>query len=400
MTAELSIDRIRAPLGYKAHWIAGFPAKLLADPRVACFRTCARALEGMQKEAIVFAGPSQAVWRLVSDEGPYLSGTDLAPFPLAFYTAGLASTYAAAITRAAAARDMRISALTLIQDNRYTMEGSALKGTMTGGALPVELEVALESDTPADLARAVVRSAVLASPGDACARTRVASVFTAALNGRPLSVPQVRPSPGPLGEDPEPLFAQISPGPPADYAQDIITKVESASPQFGVEGGAGSSLQADQKRTLHVRGVLTIGDDGLHSIAIRLFKPIGSGFRILSAGAVDACAARAPCGLSLLSAGIAFCYLTQLGRYAHIVKQHLDAYRIIQETAFRLHAVEDGDAASVHPVDTHVFVRSPESSVAIARAIAMGEQTCFLHANLRGAHEARVSVRLNGRVID
>lgn len=397
MKAGLSIDRIATPRGYKARWIGEFPAELIAGPEVARFRTCARALEGMQKEAIVFAGPSQTVWRLVCDEGPYLNGTDLAPFPLAFYTAGLASTYAAAITRAARARNMRIGAMTLIQDNRYTMEGSALKGTMTGGALPV----ALESDAPADLVQAVVRRAVLASPGDACARTRVASVFAAALNGNPVSVPEVRSSHVPLREDPQPLFVWISPAPPADYAHDIITKVESASAQFGVEGGAGSSLQAQQKRTLHVRGILTVRDDGLHSIAIQLFKPLGSGFRILSAGGIDAsAAARAPCGLSLLSAGIAFCYLTQLGRYAQIVKQRLEAYRVVQETAFRVPDVEQGGAASADPVDTHVFVRSPESSLAIARSIAMGEQTCFLHANLRGVHEARVSVRLNGSAID
>ncbi|MFV1963712.1 MAG: OsmC family peroxiredoxin, partial [Acidimicrobiia bacterium] len=52
-------------------------------------RTVVRALVGMQKEAAVTIEPDGSVWRLVSDEGPYLNGTDLAPFPLAFFAAGM-----------------------------------------------------------------------------------------------------------------------------------------------------------------------------------------------------------------------------------------------------------------------------------------------------------------------
>lgn len=401
MVIRSSIESIGTPLGYKASDNAQFPLDLVAAPEVARFRTVARALEGMQKEAIVFAGPARTVWRLVSDEGPYLNGTDLAPFPLAFYTAGLASTYAAAIQRAAMAHDVSIASLTLIQDNRYTMEGSALKGTMTGDALPVDLEVALQSNAPAELVRRIVHAGVLASPGDACARTRVASTFAASLNGQEISLAVDRASQAPLRPDPAALFTMIAPASPAEYAPDIIAKVSAAQSVFGVEGGAGSSLQAEQRRTLHVRGVLRLRDDGLSEIAIELFRPLGSGFRILSAANLpDQHGGTAPCGLSLLSAGIAFCYLTQIGRYAHIVKQRLDEYRIVQDTAFRVPGPKDDRAASVEPVDTHVFVSSPESADAIGRSIAMGERTCFLHANLRGAHEAKVSVRLNGRLIE
>ena len=54
------------------------------------FRVEVRALEGMQKEATVRQSErSGQTWRMVSDEGPYLNGTDLAPFPLAFFAAGL-----------------------------------------------------------------------------------------------------------------------------------------------------------------------------------------------------------------------------------------------------------------------------------------------------------------------
>jgi len=48
-------------------------------------RTMTRTLAGMQKEAIIQNGPDGTVWRMVCDEGPWLNGTDLAPFPLAFF---------------------------------------------------------------------------------------------------------------------------------------------------------------------------------------------------------------------------------------------------------------------------------------------------------------------------
>lgn len=49
----------------------------------------ARAMGGHQKEAVVTEGKAGPSWRMVSDEGAGLQGTDLAPFPLGFMSAGL-----------------------------------------------------------------------------------------------------------------------------------------------------------------------------------------------------------------------------------------------------------------------------------------------------------------------
>ena len=104
---------------------------------------------------------------------------------------------------------------------------------------------------------------------------------------------------------------------------------------FDAEGGAGSSLQAEQKRTLHVRGTGRVSPDGIQEAKVQLFKPIGSVFRFLSDDAARfGGTERAPSGLAYLSAGIAFCFLTQIGRYAHITKQDLQDYRIVQDSAF------------------------------------------------------------------
>jgi hypothetical protein len=51
----------------------------------------ARQLAGHQKEAVVTEGAKGNAWRLTSDEGKHLRGSDLAPFPLGFFNAGMQS---------------------------------------------------------------------------------------------------------------------------------------------------------------------------------------------------------------------------------------------------------------------------------------------------------------------
>ena len=99
---------------------------LLPEDGALRIRTTARALAGMQKEAIIQHGPAGAVWRVVCDEGPWLNGTDLAPFPLAFFAAGLAASLMSQILGEAGDRGVGIDSLSLVQDNFFTMEGSAL----------------------------------------------------------------------------------------------------------------------------------------------------------------------------------------------------------------------------------------------------------------------------------
>ena len=57
-------------------------------------RLWVRSLSEMQKEALVTSTDGDGtVWRLSSDEGPYLNGSDLAPCPLSFLTTGMVSSY-------------------------------------------------------------------------------------------------------------------------------------------------------------------------------------------------------------------------------------------------------------------------------------------------------------------
>jgi hypothetical protein len=351
-------------------------------------------MEGMQKEALVSSAPGGRTWRMVCDEGPYLNGADLAPFPLAFFATGLANAYLAEIVKLA--QDVPLDRIEIIQDNFYTMEGSAIRGDMIGGALPVALHVRIDSPAPDPVIQRLVLNGLARSPGDAYLRTVNASEFSIAKNGKPLTTGEVRAWAGsampPLDDA---IFDAVRPDPSADFPADIITKLGSGETIFHVEGGAGSSLKAEQKRTLHVRGIATFLDNGLSETKVQLFKPIGSNFRFLcdiehaAEGGIHA-----PPPLAYLAAGVAFCYLTQIGRYAMIMKYDDLHYAVAQDTVFGLASGEgaSGTPTSAEPVRTHVALTTALADDIVRKVVDMGERTCFLHAASRTPLKCKVRV--------
>lgn len=347
-------------------------------------RTFVRSLAGMQKEALVVSSADGRAWRLTCDEGPYLAGHDEAPFPLAFLNAGMVASYMNEVVALAEQRGVRMDDLRLTLDNFYTMEGSALRGTMVGGALPPELTIEVDTDADHGTLRSLAADAVDASPLNGLLRGQNTSLFTLTHNGQPLEPARVTALESPALADVEDRYDQITVDGP-DGAADLMQKVGSAELHEG-EGGAASSLQAEQKRTLHVRGVCTVRSDGVKVIDVQLFKPSGSNFRFLSdepegSGGLG----RAPDAATLISAGIAFCFMTQFGRYAAITKKRLGRYRIIQDTHFSFGGASGGTgrAGGADPVETHAYLEAEEDADFARTLVDMGEQTCFLHALCR-----------------
>jgi uncharacterized OsmC-like protein len=130
---------------------------------------------------------------------------------------------------------------------------------------------------------------------------------------------------------------------------------------------------------------------------VQLFKPIGSSFRFLC-DLEHLGGRRAPSPLEYLSAGVAFCYLTQIGRYATILKHDLERYAIAQRTRF---GFASGDGAGATPasadlVRTHVEIATVADDATVRKIVDMGERTCFLHAAARTALETRVRIEVGG----
>ena len=267
-------------------------------------RTWVRALSGMQKEALVVNGANGRAWRLVSDEGPYLDGHDVGPCPLSFFTIGMVSMVMNELTALAAERGIELRDVRLILDNYYTMEGSALRGTMVGGALAPELRIEIDSGAETAALQNLAVEAVAATPVNGLLKLEHRSLFTLMTNGRQIELGRVASLDRPSDPDPGDHFAEVEIS-QAPVAGEAIRKLVAAEQVSGVPHGVSSSLKESQSRTLHVRGVCTIRDDGVKEIEQSLFKPIGSTFRYLCDEAPEhGGRGLAPDAASYLSAGI------------------------------------------------------------------------------------------------
>lgn len=175
---------------------------------------------------------------------------------------------------------------------------------------------------------------------------------------------------------------------PGDWT-DLITRGDMTPKNDETNSSAGSSLATEQNRLLHVRGICTLGDDGVKQIEQHLYNPHGSIFYFRSDET-----GLAPDALSYIAAGIGLCFMTQLGRYAKIVGKDLEAYRIVQDAFFSKSGGLDatGNQGTADPLETHVYLTSEQDDAFAETALDMGEQTCFLHALCRTnlAVEARV----------
>jgi len=358
-------------------------------------RANVRSLSAMQKEALVVSKQTGAVWRLASDEGAYLNGDDIAPCPLAFLTTGMVCSYMEEILALAKSRQIEISNLRLIQDNFYTMQGSALKGTMVGGAKNVELEAQIESDADRDALTRLLHDATQASPLNGLMRQRHESVFSLTHNGASIACGHVAEIPdgseSPITDE---SFVAAVPA-DGDWSQLIVRNGPSPKTEEATSF-AGSSLTEHQDRTLHVRGICTQRADGVKQVEQQLFNPHGSIFHFLCDEATaNGGSGQAPDACTYISAGIAFCFMTQFGRYAKIARKDLRDYRIVQDTHFSLGGASHGTerAGEADPVETHVFLQTGEDDAFARDALDMSEQTCFLHALCRSELKTRIRIR-------
>ena len=139
-----AIDTYGYPLGFKVNeGIA--PSNLTLNKlgrEVVKVEACH--LIGHQREAILTEGGGTA-WRLTSDEGLHLKGTDVAPFPFGYFNAGLQADLLNRIRFYAELLNIELSDLSLKLDNEYWLLGSFVTGSGQGVANPSTIEIHLKS---------------------------------------------------------------------------------------------------------------------------------------------------------------------------------------------------------------------------------------------------------------
>jgi uncharacterized OsmC-like protein len=188
--------------------------------------------------------------------------------------------------------------------------------------------------------------------------------------------------------DPFLVYVQ-PPRPPAGYAlPDILGKTGKIE-----EGEAITALPAASAKVLRRSIGEGIADlaGGTYETDTWLGLPAMTHYRVASD---ESGADRAPSGLALLSAGIAFCYMTQLSRYIESMKMNIRGARLVQFTTF-----EAGSNAQMAPIDTHLFLNGEAPEETHLQLLTIAARTCYLHATARTAHEPVLKIVRNGDVI-
>jgi len=266
--------------------------------------------------------------------------------------------------------------------------------TMVGGALPVELAVEVDCDLPDDRLRDLLTNAVHASPLNGLMRGKLDSLFTLARNGTEIATGKASALGAPMVAPP----GRAAGTEPQDTGVRLLEK-GGLTPSKAVQGGtagAASSLTDHQDRTLNPAAECVLREDGIKEITQLLYSPHGNIFTFLSEEAPEnGGQGRAPDANTLISAGIAFCFMTQFGRMATMEKLSLRDYAIVQDTHFSLGGASGGTGrpGEADPVETHVFLDTDESDDVARDMLDVSEQTCFLHAFCRTDMKTRLRVR-------
>jgi uncharacterized OsmC-like protein len=357
-------------------------------------------MAGYQKEGVVHEGETGSVWRMATDEGKHLGGTDLAPFPLGFFNAGLHGDLINRILTIAKARDIQIDDLNIDLLNGYYIIGSFIRGDGVGYGEPAQIVARVFSPASAADISALIRDAVKASPGMDLMRTSFDNTFAIYVNGRRRVVTSLTNSDAPDATDPYKTHA-APPAPlgSANDLKDIIWKTGVV--QDGVAQAAPNGTDEKLKRIVRaVPGHSVLLDPaGVTETDTYLGLDGMSHFKVKSDERIDM--DQAPSGLGHLAAGIAFCYMTQIGRYIEHQKFNIRGVRLVQHTPF----VTSGKPADgswtgkAEPADTHLFLSGEEDDATHEKLMTIAANTCYLHATMLATLEPVVAVELNGTAI-
>ena len=106
------------------------------------FTSHTRQMDILQKETIGYEGDlNSSSFRLTSDEGKHLNGTDLAPFPLGFFNASIHGDIVGTVMKQARLNGLKIDNIDCEVLNSYYLTGSFVKGDGKGHAEPTTINL-------------------------------------------------------------------------------------------------------------------------------------------------------------------------------------------------------------------------------------------------------------------
>ncbi len=335
------------------------------------FHVEARQLHHHQKEAVVACSHTGDEWRFTSDEGGHLKGTDLAPFPLGYFNAGMHGDIIQWILQVAKDKAIEISSIELSVINHYWLTGSFVLGTGHGHSEPPDIKVSIQSSATSEQINGLVHEALQKSAVISYLNQGLHNTFAIYANGRRRTVIDLNDS---LASDIEDPFKVrlTAPSPAVGYVTNdaihkLTTKVDgevvlaSASP-------TGKVLRNIHGKSKWVAGASTIDVDTYLELA-------GASHFNFKVSVLES-NRQYPSGFALLCAGITFCFMTQLSRYIENMKMPIAGLRVVQDSSYQ---IQNGHAVA-SPLDTHLFINGTADDATCTTLLSVSERTCYLHA--------------------
>ena len=392
---ETSLEDLDRPT---IHAVSGLDAAGLKPPPDRygqSVRTWVRSLKGIQKEGVTLSGLTGQAWRFSSDEGSGLGGHDFAPNPLSFVAVGMAGSFMTELLALASARNITLSDPVLVLENFYYRDGSFPRGTMIAGALAPEVAFEGTSSAGADETKTLLLDAIAAAPVNGLARDEKTSLFTLTYNGEQIDPVEVDALDGGALPDPGDPIARLSMAEDALSGQPLAERTTSEDEirQRIKESPPPAPVLDGKKVLLHLRTVCRVRPDGTYEVHREQYAEISSSWTFIVDDSPDRDRGIAPDSGSYFAIGLAFCFMTQVGRYANMAKLAVNAYRVVQDTHFTMGGASSGSGqgGTSDPVETHIFVDADISADETREVIRVAERTCFLHALCRD--RAKVKLR-------
>ncbi len=364
------LDKSPHPLAFvAAEGIDGAPHEHAR--RESSFRCEVMGIGGFQKEGLVEDLTTGRVWRLAADEGKYLRGTGLAPAPLMHWAAGLHGDVTSRIAGLAAAEKMSVASLEVTVSQGFASQGSFVRGEAVGLVFDLAWEFRVVTDEPANRIVSIVDRALRSSPANAAMTTGKEGTFALYASGRAIPVSGVPQSRADAQADPFRRHASR----PAPVDGDIVTNtVVTTRPGTDSTTVAGDDHTGAVGWHVQAKGRYDF-ESGTVTATV--------GFPELAASEswalVSDCTNRqAPSPLSYFSIGTAFCYHTQLCRYANVRRMGISSPRLVQASSFS----SDGGQAEARAFDTHLFLNGTIDDDQATSLLVAAVNTCYAHRAL------------------
>lgn len=353
----------------------------------------------LQKESIGYEGDlSSNSWRLTSDEGGHLNGTDLAPFPLGFFNASIHGDIVGNIFKASKKNNISIEEIKCEVKNSYYLTGSFVKGDGKGHAEPTEINLEVKSSEDKVKIEELIKNASKNSYVLTALRTPLKNTFSLIANGRRKKLNNLNESEKLDAEDPYQFYVNKPLPNKNEYFSDrIIVKTGKVSggqiePVDGYNVSASSADVPGNKnfnkiiRTI-VGNSITKSNDEIIEVDTVLGLPGMSHFVI----SMDIEGIKAPSPVNIMGAAISFCFLTQTHRYIHHQKFEIEGLRMSQYATFKNNTL---GPLEMMPLDTHLFVNGTASDKDNEKLIDMSERTCYLHATLGKSLDPKINIKV------